>query len=317
MKTDQALQLFQHAYEADRVAQGYVIEGPLRGAAREFVEHALQVLFCTERKRPCGKCQACRGATQHTHPDLTWVEPQKKSRLISVEQVRAFQKTIFQTSFLGGWKACVIFAADRLGDSASNAFLKVLEEPPGKTVFFLMTDSPQALLATILSRCQHIALSEAAEELPAEWKKTLVEALAGTVPGFMIGALATAERVNGLLGEVKKAAAAEVAERLKGETLEEEDETIDARVSARYREIRSTLMRTMLLWYRDILLLSNGADDGLVYHRAQLDFLKKKAQALTWRQVQRNVEMVETMNRQMDRNLPERAVLSFGFGQIR
>lgn len=317
MKLDQALELFRHAVEADRVAQGYVIEGPLRGAAREFAEGALQRLFCTGSRKPCGACRGCRGAREHTHPDLAWIEPQKKSRRISVEQVREFQKAIFQTSFLGGWKACVVFAADRLGGEASNAFLKVLEEPPGKAVFFLLTDSPQALLLTIRSRCQHIALTETAEELPDVWQKPLIEALAAAGGPLAVGALAAAERLVALLGEVKKAAAREVAALVQGEALEADDETLDARVNARYREVRSLLMKSMLLWYRDILLLACGADDALVHHRSALEFLKKKAAAMTRRQAQRNVAVVDAMYRQIERNVPERAVLAGGFLQIR
>ncbi|MDI6774629.1 MAG: hypothetical protein QME60_04435 [Verrucomicrobiota bacterium] len=317
MKLDQALVWFRHAVESDRVAHGYVIEGPLRGAAREFAEGALQSLFCAERRRPCGACRACREARRHTHPDLAWVEPQKKSRIISVEQVREFQKAIFQTSFLGGWKACVVFAADRLGDSASNAFLKVLEEPPGKAVFFLLTDSPQFLLSTIRSRCQRITLSGAVEDLPDAWKKPLCEALAAAGAELTIGALATAERLNALLGDVKKAVEQEVKALLQSEAQEEDDKTVEARVSARYREIRSILMRSMLLWHRDILLLACGADVAVARHMAQLEFLKKKAGSITRRQAQRNVTIVETMHRQMERNVPERAALAAGFGQIR
>lgn len=68
------------------------------------------------------------------------------------------------TAFAGGWKVVVLAGADRLTNEAANAFLKMLEEPPPKTLILLLTDAPQALLPTIRSRCQRIDLDE-----PPSW----------------------------------------------------------------------------------------------------------------------------------------------------
>ena len=62
------------------------------------------------------------------------------------------------TSFSGGWKVGVIYGADRLRAESANAFLKSLEEPPPKTMYLLLTDQPDAILPTIVSRTQRIDL---------------------------------------------------------------------------------------------------------------------------------------------------------------
>jgi DNA polymerase III gamma/tau subunit len=62
------------------------------------------------------------------------------------------------TSFSGGWKVGVIIGADRMEAPSANAFLKSLEEPSPKTLYLLLTDSPDSILPTIISRSQRIDL---------------------------------------------------------------------------------------------------------------------------------------------------------------
>ena len=152
MKIDEAYDCFRKSVEADRLAQAYLVIGPPRGAAGVLAERVLQLLFCESTDGPCGRCHGCGAVEAHTTPDVLWVEPQKKSRAISIEQIRDLQGRTFQTSVQGGWKGCVIVAADRMGAGAANAFLKTLEEPPPRSLFLLLSDTPNALLPTIVSR---------------------------------------------------------------------------------------------------------------------------------------------------------------------
>ena len=62
------------------------------------------------------------------------------------------------TAFSGGWKVGVIACADRMQVAAANAFLKSLEEPTPKTMYLLLTDQPDAILPTIVSRTQRVDL---------------------------------------------------------------------------------------------------------------------------------------------------------------
>jgi DNA polymerase-3 subunit delta' len=99
----------------------------------------IQNLFCTAEEKPCKKCASCRRVEEHTEPDVHWIFPEMKSRVISAEQMREkLLAEISQTSFSGGWKVGVLVGADRLNDSSANAFLKTLEEPPENA--FLVVD---------------------------------------------------------------------------------------------------------------------------------------------------------------------------------
>ena len=157
MTPDSAFALLRNSFEGGRLAQAYVVAAPPRGSGSELALRLLQLIYCESADRPCGECRQCVEVAGYSHPDVLWVEPQKKSRVIAVDQIRAVEQRIYHTSFLGGWKACVLLGADRLSPGAANAFLKTLEEPPGRSIFLLLTDGPQFLLPTILSRCQRIA----------------------------------------------------------------------------------------------------------------------------------------------------------------
>lgn len=316
MKLDEAFDNFRRGFESDRLAQAYIIVGLTHGDGRDLVEKALGLIFCTATEKLCGLCRSCRQVEDHTHPDILWVEPQMKSRKISIEQVRNLQRRVFYTSFSGGWKACVLVCADRLGAEASNAFLKTLEEPPGKSIFFLLTDSPQFLLPTIVSRCQCITVSGDESRLPDVWRESIVDILTDSGPDNIVAAFARSDRLVRLLKEIKNAAQEEESAIAAARALDEDDGTLNARTNSRYREIRTGIMRFVLLWYRDILLLVCGADDNVVCNISYLDFMKEKVNGMTYRQAFRNVAFVEAMNHQLERNLPEGPVLSSGFCRL-
>lgn len=316
MTVNETLDNFRRGVEAGRLAQGYVIVGPPRGEARTFVEQALQMVFCEGSPKPCGACKTCRHVAQRAHPDILWVEPEMKSRAISIDQVRDLQKLIFQTSFAGSWKACVVMAADRMAAPAANAFLKTLEEPPAKSVFFLVTDRPQSLLPTIVSRCQRLVVAGGPVRLPDEWWEPFMAVLADSSGTSAIAGFSRADRVEKILKAMKEKAKEEETEAAAKSGPDIDSDTLDARINSRYREMRTGLLQCLLRWYRDILMIVCGVDESLVHHRDCLDVLRRKAKTISYRQALSNVEMIENMNRQLEGNLPDLPVLGLGFCRL-
>ena len=325
MKLDEAFDYLSRVCSSSRVAQAYIIEGDPRGDAQVLAERTLALLFCEATKKPCGECKPCRQIKHHTHPDALWIEPQKKSRIISIEQIRNLQQLIFQTAFAGGWKACVLVGADRLGQEASNAFLKTLEEPPEKSVFFLLTDSPKSMLPTIWSRCQHIGLSGDEVNLREEWKSALIEILAASGNRNAASSLGAAERTIRLLKQMKSAAYDEESEAAEARAtedekgikkIEEDDDTLDARAEARFREWRRSVMRLIMNWHRDILLLACGAEDDLLFNNSHAKMLRDIAKGVTKSKAVNNLRIIEEINRRIESNLPDAPVLSYGFSRL-
>jgi DNA polymerase-3 subunit delta' len=97
-----------------------------------------------------------------SHPDLRWLErlvndkTNNLARNITVDQVRSLSDLFDLTPALSPWRVVVIDSIDDLEKSAANALLKMLEEPPANTIFFLVSHSPGRLLPTIRSRCRRL-----------------------------------------------------------------------------------------------------------------------------------------------------------------
>jgi DNA polymerase-3 subunit delta' len=98
------------------------------------------------------------------HPDLlvlrrAWNEDTKKIRTeIRVEDVRRTVSFFGSTSAYGGYRVCIVDSADELNRAGANALLKVLEEPPPRSLLIIISHSPGRLLPTIRSRCRRMIL---------------------------------------------------------------------------------------------------------------------------------------------------------------
>jgi DNA polymerase-3 subunit delta' len=97
-----------------------------------------------------------------SHPDMRWLErlesetTGKLARNISVEQVRGLAELFELSPAMSPWRVAVIDTVDELEPAGANALLKMLEEPPANSLFFLVSHAPGRLLPTIRSRCRRL-----------------------------------------------------------------------------------------------------------------------------------------------------------------
>lgn len=308
MTPEHAYAFVAHSIAEGRLAQAYIVAAPPRGAGERFAGRVLARLLCRENEPPCGVCKRCMAVGRGTHPDVHRLEPQMKSRVIGIEPMRDFLREINTTSFEGGWKSGVIVSADCLHPSAANAFLKTLEEPPERTVFLLLTDSPQRLLPTIVSRCQRLSIEDPAGAGASEEDcRALIGILSGTGgTDGIAGAFGRADRLAAFMKERK----AMIEKEEKRDSKEDSDEdvdkdTLEARIGAKYREWRHGVLCAMLNWYRDILVLVCGGDGKHICFQANLEALRAEAAACSYRRALEQVRAVETVVVQLSRNLSE------------
>ncbi len=116
-------------------------------------------LQCTDDETPgCGRCHACTTTMAGTHGDVRRVVPEGLS--ISTAEMRGIVQIASRRPSTGRWQVVVIEDADRLTEAAGNVLLKVVEEPPERTVFLLCAPSvdPEDISVTLRSRCRHIHL---------------------------------------------------------------------------------------------------------------------------------------------------------------
>jgi DNA polymerase-3 subunit delta' len=293
-----------HSVEAGRLAHAYLLVGDPEGAAHDLLLRLLAMVFAHEDGGDAEKLES-RFAERKV-ADVTWLEPQSKGRLITVDQVRGLNRRIATTSFSGGWKAGVILHADRLNDAAANAFLKTLEEPPARSLLLLLTAAPQYLLPTIVSRCQRLNLHEPARVPAGDWREDLLVLLREGPPHDPLEACCRAGRLNRLLKDEKERIEESVREAF-AET-EEDEKVIDARISARLRASQEAVMRATLMWHRDILVVATAGGEASLHFPGERDRLAALAAGHTWSTALAGLQAVETGRFRLDRNLPALSV---------
>ena len=106
---------------------------------------------------PCGCCRSCRKIYSGNHPDIILVEP--SGPFIKIGQIRELCRTLAMKPYEARMRVVVISDAQAMNPAASNALLKVLEEPPDRTILILTAIQTSDLLPTVVSRCQHIRFS--------------------------------------------------------------------------------------------------------------------------------------------------------------
>ncbi len=145
-----------------------------------------------------------------SHPDYRLLERLERptgglARNISVDQVRSLAELFSVTASLSPWRVVVIDSADDLEASAANALLKMLEEPPSNTLFFLVAHAPGRLLPTIRSRCRRL-------EFQAVGDDVMTPLLAAALPDQSAAELGSLARLaGGSVGRAMRAAALDLA----------------------------------------------------------------------------------------------------------
>jgi DNA polymerase-3 subunit delta' len=104
--------------------------------------------------KPCGSCTACRKIHSGNHPDIIHIGP--SGSLIKIDQVRNLCNTLAMKPYEARFRIVILADAHAMNPAAGNALLKILEEPPERTILILTAGQAFDLLPTIVSRCQHI-----------------------------------------------------------------------------------------------------------------------------------------------------------------
>ncbi len=152
--------------EEGTFVHAYLISGASGMGKRTLARLMAQHLLCTGERKPCGECPACIQVREGQHPDVITVSPGKplspdvKAGMagIPVDEIRYVISLVGQHTFIGGRRVVIIERAEKMNPAAQNALLKTLEEPLAGTVFLLLSESPELLLPTIVSRCRALKL---------------------------------------------------------------------------------------------------------------------------------------------------------------
>lgn len=165
---------FLEALSQDRLHHAWLIEGPEGiGKARLAIRLAAFLLGARGPKAaPVDfneQDPVWRAFSAGSHPDTLILKRElndkgKLTQDISVDQVRSLTQFFTMKPALGGWRVGIIDAIDETNRNGANALLKTLEEPPPKSVLFLVNHGRLPLLPTIRSRCRVLKLAPLTDE---------------------------------------------------------------------------------------------------------------------------------------------------------
>jgi DNA polymerase-3 subunit delta' len=186
-----------------------------------------------------------------------------RANVIKINSIREIRRESSMSTSEGKTRIFIISGADAMNDAASNTLLKTLEEPPGDTMFILTTSRRDALLPTILSRCQNVRFDPLTEE---EIRAALTER--GHIDGAQASLLArlaggSYTRALELAESDLMAQRADVLDFIRkaigGKTLELL-ELIERMAETKDRDVHTRFLTLVLLWFRDALVLRHGRE---------------------------------------------------------
>jgi DNA polymerase-3 subunit delta' len=274
---DAAVQTLQRAART-RPRHAYVLAGPEHAGKLSLATEFALALNCPHAAdgMPCLSCATCRRIERGVHPDVSIfdlarqasVEGTKgKNTTLTIDTVRAIGQELALRPAEAPWRVLVVDDMETMQETAQEAFLKTLEEPPAAAVLLLLTNDVENLLETVLSRCVLLTVPTVGTEVIDEALRTsgvppdAAAELAGLAQGLPGWAFAAAN--NEELRLARRDQRDEARAWIAGDAY---DRTVRAiRIADRYGQDRdqviASLVAVMLEW-RELLLQSVGLGNG-------------------------------------------------------
>jgi DNA polymerase-3 subunit delta' len=333
---EDALELLQRSLARKRLGHAYLFSGDDLERLELVARTLAKTLNCQNPRASkavpgapdsCDECLSCRKIDHATHPDVQWVRPESKSRVITIDQMRDLMQTIFLKPTEAEYKVAVIVAADRLNPQAANAFLKTLEEPPPRSVLILLTTEPGRILETILSRCLRLNFSATSDRFQdaalLAWLKqfsdTAVNERGSILSRYRLLSVLL-NRLNGLKEKVETDLTArsplEKYDDLDPKLREKWEDELKAAIEAEYRRQRTDVLTGLEFWLRDVWVQALGDERLLTFPTLQpaTAALAKRVDAPA---AAGNLRVLERLQRQLNSNVQEALALEVGLLQLR
>lgn len=163
----------ERAITGHRMSHAYLFYGPERVGKRAIAYAIARLLLCPNRAKTPARlveagddCHICKQIDTGAYRDVivlgladTLVSKKETRKEIPIEDIRELKRRFAFAAAPGAWRIAIIDGADRMSAEASDAFLKLLEEPGSWTLFILVAPSRDALPATIVSRATPVGFS--------------------------------------------------------------------------------------------------------------------------------------------------------------
>ena len=302
---DHLLKRLEPSLQQQKQSHAYLLSGPPHVGKMALAINLCQAVNCLEASgEPCGSCVQCTRIAEGHHSDIRVLAPgqgeegRSARTMIGINEIKEALRRVHLNPYEGSTSVVIFDGAEFMSDEGANALLKTLEEPPPQVMFLLLTANEGAVLPTVRSRCQKVTL------VPLSKDKMVDRLVNGhqTTPdqaeqlfrlsrgclGWAIGALEDSQVLEQRQADLEKI-----------------QETLDAGLETRFtyanevaalfgsdRDAAKDLLALWLRWWRDLLLIKEGAEDFL-HNSDHTDSLKSQASGLS------TAEIVQFINRLM------------------
>ncbi len=276
----------QNAVSSERVAGAYLFSGEQNVGKETVALYFANLILCerrTEESYPCGDCHACRKITNGNHPDLRFIRPDGAQ--IKIDQMRELQQQIAYQPLEGPRKIYIVVNAESMNDYSANSLLKTLEEPPAASTIILLTENLKSILPTIRSRSQILMFYPMpTDELTAALtdRFSIDADTANTAAvlsrGFVGKAITLIEKGNSESSTIP-------------EILMETDILAAFRLAEQFEKDMDSL-DDLITWYRDLLLIQQGAPKELITHTDAIEQLQSLVPRYSQSRLQRAIKTV-------------------------
>jgi DNA polymerase III subunit delta' len=332
-----AARLFQKSLEGGRMAHSYLFAGQNIAELETAALVLAQTINCAKPVgrsatglglSNCDRCPSCLKIARASHPDVQWVRPESKLRIITIDQMREVMREIHLKPLEALYKVAIMVEADRLNEQAANAFLKTLEEPPANSVLVLLSTQPERLMETILSRCLRLKFS-GAEGPPADphlvaWVKTFGEQAAQGEKS-LLGRYRLLGKLQAQLSQVRGDIEKDLTARSPLEQYEDAEsqlrgkweEELAAAIEAEYRRRRGALLLGLNWWLRDVWIATLVPDTTFLGYPQFANLTQTVAGRLTARDAMENLRLLGQTLQLLDSNVQEALTLEVGLLRLK
>ncbi|MCP4152714.1 MAG: DNA polymerase III subunit gamma/tau [bacterium] len=191
----------QNAIKMDKLYPALIFSG-MKGVGKTSTSRILSKTLNCEKVptiEPCNECDACKEITQDKSPDYIEIDGASNN---GVEEIRNLKEKVKYSPFKNRFRVIVIDEVHMLSNSAWNALLKTIEEPPEHTYFVMATTDFHKIPATIVSRCQHFEFKRISYDVIVTLLKDICSKEEITISDYALFLIAKAS--DGSLRDAKK-----------------------------------------------------------------------------------------------------------------